>query len=35
MQEGPWSDGGLFALYTSPVGGHFDVENVLLYNASR
>ena len=23
---------GLYALYVSPVGGHFDVENVLLYN---
>jgi hypothetical protein len=22
----------LHAIYTSPVGGHFDVENVLLYN---
>ena len=23
---------GLYALYTSPIDGHFDIENVLLYN---
>jgi hypothetical protein len=30
LSTGP--DQALHALYTSPVDGHFDVENVLLYN---